>query len=123
VPPCPSHLRGVARDAWVRIGAQLAALRVITDADGAALELLSLAYAEYRRALAVVERRGATYATRTANGLIVRKRPEVGIAGDAWRRVKAMLVEFGLTPAARTRVASAPPTENASEVFLFGTRS
>src|SRR6266545_2987232 len=64
LPPCPPHLKDVAREAWRRIGHRLTTLRVVTEADGAALELLCLAYAEYRRAIGVVERRGSTYATR-----------------------------------------------------------
>src|SRR5258708_20465570 len=47
---------------------------------------------------------GATYKSRTLTGHIIRKRPEVQIAAEAWRRVKGMLVEFGLTPAARSRL-------------------
>ncbi len=121
VPPCPQHLRGVARDAWHRIGRRLKTLRVITDADADALELVCTAYAEYRAALAVVARRGRTYATRTANGIIVRKRPEVAIASEAWWRVKSMLVEFGLTPAARTRiVADHSDSDDQVDEFLFG---
>ena len=122
LPACPTHLRGIAREAWRRLGERLTVLRVVTDADAAALELLALAYGEYRQAVGVVERRGATYATRTANGMIVRRRPEVAIASDAWRRVKSMLVEFGLTPAARTRVI-AEPAGDQDEAFLFGVRS
>jgi P27 family predicted phage terminase small subunit len=106
LPPCPRHLKGIAAEAWRSIGAQLVALHTVTLADLHALELLVSAYAEYRRAQAIVERRGATYATRTERGMIVRRRPEVAIAGDAWRRVKGMLVEFGLTPAARSRVST-----------------
>jgi P27 family predicted phage terminase small subunit len=122
LPPCPAHLKDVARQAWRQIGQRLTTLRVVTEADGPALELLCLAYQEYRRAIGVVERRGPTYATRTPTGMIVRRRPEVAIASDAWRRVKAMLVEFGLTPAARSRVAAEPPAADDAEQFLFGVR-
>lgn len=124
IPPCPPHLTGVARDAWHRLGRRLKALRVITDADAEALELMCSAYGEYRAALAVVARRGRTYATRTANGMIVRKRPEVAIAAEAWWRVKGMLVEFGLTPSSRTRVVAGKSEPGvADDEFLFGFRA
>jgi P27 family predicted phage terminase small subunit len=126
VPPCPPHLTGVARDAWHRLGRRLATLRVITEGDAEALELLCSAYAEYRATLAVVTRRGRTYSTRTANGIIVRKRPEAAIASEAWWRVKSMLIEFGLTPSARTRITAADATDETGdqvETFLFGRRA
>ena len=121
VPACPKHVRGLAQEAWYRLGGQLATLRVLTDADGTALELCCLAYQEYRAALAVLQRRGTTYATRTANGMIIRRRPEAAAASDAWRRVKGMLIELGLTPSARTKVTTTDlPTGDAVDEFLFG---
>src|SRR5258707_5544374 len=125
VPPCPKHIRGLARGAWQRIGAQLARMHVANHVDQDALELLVGAYAEYRRAQAVLDRRGRTYTIRTASGRVVRARPEVAIAQDAWRRVRLMLQEFGLTPAARTRVEVEPPpgeTGEDAERSIFGDR-
>jgi len=46
VPPCPAHLRGRARVAWVRIGEHLARMGVATSVDQDALELLVRAYTE-----------------------------------------------------------------------------
>jgi P27 family predicted phage terminase small subunit len=127
VPPCPRHLRGLARVAWHRIGKQLARMGVATTVDQDALELLVRAYAEYCRAQAVVDRRGDTYTIQTASGRVHRARPEVAIAQDAWRRARLMLIEFGLTPAARARVELDPPTEDTAandvEHFLFGLRA
>ncbi len=81
---------------------------VLTLADGKALELLCSVYAEYRDARDVIDRQGATYESHTQNGKIVRARPEVAIASDAWRRIRAMMTEFGLTPSSRSRIAVAP---------------
>ncbi len=121
VPPCPKHIRGFARAAWQRIGAQLARMHVATHVDQDALELLVSAYADYRTAAAVIARRGRTYTITTASGRVVRPRPEVAIAQDAWRRVRLMLLEFGLTPAARTRVEIEPPAEQDGDAeFIFG---
>src|SRR5689334_9844588 len=101
LPPCPRYLRGVARRLWDDVGKQLLRMRVITAADATALELLCGAYAEYFKASAVVRRRGATYKARTGTGFIERRRPEVAIAADAWKRVRSMLLEFGISPASR----------------------
>lgn len=122
IPPCPKHLRGLARETWNRIGQQLAQLGVVTAVDQDALELLVRAYVELRKAQAVVDRLGMTFAVRTASGRVVRQRPEVAIAADAWRRIKAALVEFALTPASRARLEVTPPAnqEDPFEQFLFG---
>lgn len=37
--------------------------------------------------------------------VIMRPRPEVKMASDAWRRVQRMLVEFGMTPSSRAKVS------------------
>lgn len=107
-PAMPNHLTKRAKEAWERIAPELEAMRVLTLPDGPALELLCDAYAEWRAARAVVTKRGATYRAFTKNGYMMRVRPEVAIASDAWRRIKAMLVEFGLTPAARSKVNAQP---------------
>jgi P27 family predicted phage terminase small subunit len=113
VPPCPAHLSPRAKAAWKRVGPELERMGVLTVADGMALELLVAAYAEYRDARETVAREGATYESLTQNGMMIRAHPSVAIASDAWRRVRAMLAEFGLTPSARTRVQGAPGEETA----------
>lgn len=90
----------------------------MTVADGTALSLLADAMAEYVEARRVVTREGPTYVresvARDAEGnavivQIIRTRPEVAIASDAWKRVRAMLAEFGLTPSSRGRVKAGGP--------------
>ena len=129
VPPCPKHLRRLARATWNRIGAYLVQLGVMTTVDHHALELLVRAYVDYHRAQSVLERCGSTYTIRTASGRVIRPRPEVAIAREAWNRTLRALTEFGLTPASRTRLettdpdAGAPTDDDgpaAAEEFLFG---
>ena len=106
VPPMPKHLPETARQLWRWLAPRLDDSQVLTKVDGPALELLCDAYAEYRAARAVIEAQGATYGLDTeVGGTMVRTRPEVGIAADAWRRMRAMLTEFGLTPASRSKVS------------------
>lgn len=86
-------------------------MRVLTGADRMALELLCDVYSEYREARDVILRDGSTYEVETEQGSYVRPRPEVAIAADAWKRVKSMLTEFGLTPSSRTRIKMGKPEE------------
>jgi P27 family predicted phage terminase small subunit len=117
VPTMPSHLSARAKAAWKAIGPELDRMGVLTLADGKALELLCDAYAEYRAAREIVERDGMTYESVSQHGTMWRTRPEVPIASDAYRRVAAMLREFGLTPSARTKVQTAGGSDKPDNPF------
>jgi P27 family predicted phage terminase small subunit len=52
-----------------------------------------------------VDIEGRTYTTKTQMGdLLIKANPAVAMLADANRRFKSYLVEFGLTPAARSKV-------------------
>lgn len=106
----PEWLTTRGKEAWTDILPILRGLGVMTVADPVALALLCDALAEYVDARAVVRVEGATYWTE-GKSTMLRARPEVTIASDAWRRAKVMLTEFGLTPASRARVSGAAPGE------------
>lgn len=113
-PPRPGHLRETAVVAWDDLCELLDGMGVLTVADGYALEMLVEAYADWRDARAMIELHGMTQPKWMIDpegevcvaGIVAR--PEVGMADKAWRRFHAMLCEFGLTPAARTRVKVKP---------------
>ena len=112
VPKCPAWLTAPARKAWKEMGALLDGMRVINLEDKVALELLCHTYSIWLRANKVINRRGKegglTYKCKTEHGERFLARPEVAIEADSWRRIKSMLGEFGLTPAARTKVKASP---------------
>jgi P27 family predicted phage terminase small subunit len=90
---------------------------VLTLADGFALERLCECYAEIREHQTTLALLGSTYDTKSVAGEpMTRARPEVAMRSDADRRFAAYLAQFGLTPAARTKVkvsdgAQADPLE------------
>ena len=106
----PEWLSSSGRAAWTDILPILLILNVLTVADPVAFAMLCDALAEYVDARAVVGKAGATYWTE-GKSVMLRARPEVAIAADAWRRAKVMLTEFGLTPASRARVSGQPAGE------------
>jgi P27 family predicted phage terminase small subunit len=113
IPRCPAHLKGRSRDAWKHVAPMLDKMGVLTVADGPALELLCDAYALYREAKAVVDDCGLSYATTNPAGdPMYRQRPEVATMNDAWKNVLRALTEFGLTPAARSRVKAPAKDES-----------
>jgi P27 family predicted phage terminase small subunit len=98
-------------------------MELLTLADRKALELLVAAYAEWRAAVKLIAAEGATYETVSrTGGTMIRAHPASAIAADAWRRIRSMLIEFGLTPAARSKVHTAgrPPVDPFEEFLDRG---
>lgn len=111
VPMAPDWLPDEVKEIFNEMALHFADMRVLSKADGKALELLADAYYEYRQARQFVIDNGSTYESPTKDGgKIIRAYPQVNIASDAFKRVRAMLIEFGATPAARSRVEALPET-------------
>ena len=118
-PVMPDHLTGYAADEWARQLPLVTQMRVLTLADIGALEILCLVYSEYREANDELKD-GTTYETLTqSGGVVIRPRPEVMMRSDAFRRYRAMLVEFGLTPSARAKVSAVGDGEKESDFAAF----
>ena len=104
-----SRVAGLAR----AMGVARARRRVSRDAGinarrSQSVELLCDAYTQYRAARKVVQDLGATYTTIAQTGTeLIRQRPEVNIAAEAWRRASLMLQQFGLTPSSRAKIEAA----------------
>ena len=115
VPPIPKHFDKQGKYWFKRIGEELDAIGVMTKLDGKALELLIEAYVEYRHHCDTLDREGYTYAVYSEDEADERKQREVRMIkphpasvmkSDAWKRIRAMLSEFGMTPASRSKVAA-----------------
>lgn len=112
VPPVPKHLDKMGKYWFKRIGEELDAVGVMTTLDSKALELLIEAYTEYRQHCDVLTEEGYTYKTVSATGEdIVKAHPAAVMKSDAWKRIRAMLSEFGMTPASRSKVGASGPAE------------
>jgi len=102
--PCPAYLRSdkIARAEWNRIVPELYKLGLLTIIDRAALELYCSQYAIYRRAIKVLKEEGLITAN-IRNG--DKANPATAIAREAAKIIKAIAVEFGLTPSSRGRIS------------------
>lgn len=125
----PPWVKGKARAAWKQIAAILTEMRVLTVSDVPALALVCDALAEYIEARAGVQKHGMVYDSKTVKivhtrdgdeveieTLMVRARPEVAIAADAWRRAMMGLTQFGLTPASRSKVSAIGKEDEVDEM-------
>ena len=118
IPGCPAYLSNTAKVAWGRLSVVIDRMGILTEADGPALERLCDCYAEILECRDIIARDGRTYSsvtTRTTSEegeqvtveevkSLLKANPAVGMLADADRRFKSYLVEFGLTPAARSKV-------------------
>ena len=105
----PRHLSPAAKAAWRAWAPRLRRMRLLTVADGPALECLCETYAELRAARDTLQVEGRYQGVATkAGGTMVRLHPAVGDVQDADRRLRGWLAEFGLTPAQRSRVRVPP---------------
>ena len=100
VPSPPPSLGEEGQKEWRRLGSHLCKLGLLTDLDLTAFHMYCDSYESWRQ-YAREARKGPVI--RTPNGYLQRN-PYVGMANTAFRMARAMLAEFGLTPAARSRV-------------------
>lgn len=115
----PDHLTNKAKSTWERLTVLLSGMGVLTIADTFALERLCNIYAEILRYQALIDRNGETFEVDSPNGMLIKANPAVGMLADADRRFKSYLVEFGLTPAARTKVQSGDREKDKDELDEF----
>lgn len=109
-PSAPAYLDGQAKIEWKRITKQLKPLGMLSELDRAALAGYCQAVSEQRHALREMAKHGR-YCT-NARGDWVRA-PWVLTYEKASDAIRKFAAEFGMTPAARTRVAvGLPNVEN-----------
>lgn len=107
IPSPPAHLSDEARGWWGWFAGFLDRMGVLTEADAAALEQLCELYVELKGLRKVVEDEGRFYKTTNQNGdAMIRPHPAVAQLADTDRRFRGYLSEFGLTPAARSKVST-----------------
>ena len=129
IPACPAYLSNEGKVAWGRLCVLLDRMGVLTEADSLALERLCDCYTEILECRALIERDGRTYSsvtTRTTSEegeettveevkSLLKANPAVAMMADADRRFKSYLIEFGLTPAARSKVHATPDDDKKAD--------
>lgn len=101
VPSAPRWLSDGAKKHWRPVAKALHGCGLLTDVDVMALGMLCEAFAQYAEAREVVEREGMF---ETTGAGYVYAHPAVGLMKSARADVLKWAREFGMTPAARTRI-------------------
>jgi P27 family predicted phage terminase small subunit len=102
----PEWLQGDARAEWINKAAMLDRLGLLTEADLHALELYCQTYAQWREAQRMIDQFGLI--VQSTKGFPAMS-PWLHVAHMAQAQMMKLLIEFGLTPSSRSRVASAKP--------------
>ena len=105
-PRCPEWLGIEARKVWKRLVATLDGMGLLTAADADAIAAYAQTYVRWRKAEEFLERHGEVYPLRDEKGQIrcMQQFPQVAIARGLLQVLRAYQQEFGLTPAARSRI-------------------
>lgn len=120
VPEAPTFLDGYAREEWDRVADELYRLGLLTVVDTRPLAAYCSAYDRWRTAeetLAAIAANDSVLhglVVKTAEGNM-RRNPLVQIASDAAAAMVRYAAEFGLTPAARSRISVAGSKEPESK--------
>ena len=105
-PRCPDWLDQDAKAAWKQVAPLLEAMGVLTRIDVNALARYCRLWSRWRKAEAFLDQHGEMYPLKHDNGQVkyMQPWPQVAIAGKLAQQLTRLEQEFGMTPAARTRI-------------------
>lgn len=106
IPPCPRWLDADAKKAWRWLARQLSIMRIVSHADRACMMRYAQTFSRWKKAEQFLQRFGHSYPLKDAAGKVrcFMAFPEVTIAATLSQQLGRLEQEFGLTPAARTRL-------------------
>ena len=105
IPSTPRGMSPLAKKHFPKIAKQLAAMKVMTIADTDALMTYCEAYAKWFRANE--ELKTCDWIVYSESGYPSQS-PWLSISNQAFMQMKAMLIEFGMTPSSRAKVQVVP---------------
>lgn len=117
LPRCPKHLQGEARKEWGRLGRKLVECGLFADIDIGALAIYCQAWSRWVEAEAKLAEFGIV--VKSPSGYL-QQSPYLSIANKAMEQMTRLLVEFGMSPASRSRVSASwiPPIVPAQAVAM-----
>jgi len=100
-PKCPAYLDERAKQEWRRLCPILKRMKVLTEADGLVLGNLCIAVSTLVRAQAKLNEAGILY--KAPSGYVMQS-PLLPVVNSCIDTISRLSREFGLTPAARSRM-------------------
>ena len=114
VPPAPECVLQdeIALAEWNRVVPELLRLGVLSELYAAAIAAYCMSFSRWQQAEEILRQEGRTYKLR--NGTVC-KHPAVDIARDAMVMMRVFAGEFGMSPAARSRLHVTMPDDQESK--------
>jgi len=114
VPDPPIDMDARAQAVWRRVAPILAECRILTDGDLLALETLCNQEVMWREAMRMTLEKGLIMPKKNKDGEVVgiQESTYSMIAGKKMPELRAMYIQFGLTPAARVKIQAAGDDPN-----------
>lgn len=105
IPKFPTHLTTRARKEWKRMSEVLFDMGLLTNVDMAALAAYCQLYGRWSEAEALLKKKDQPLVVITKSGNEIQN-PLIGIANTSLKLMKECLLEFGMTPASRSKVSA-----------------
>lgn len=126
IPKMPEFLSKIAQQEWKEIVPELERLGVLAKVDGKALAGYCVSYARWMEAQKQIDKHGILIEESVFDkdgeevDVRVKRNPAISIAHAELKNMKSFLIEFGMTPAARSRIRMEKP-KVVAEVEAFDT--
>jgi P27 family predicted phage terminase small subunit len=101
VPPAPDELDEIAKKEWARMSTLLLQHGLLTELDRAAFAGYCVSWSQWTQAMEKVQQLGPII--KAPSGFPIQN-PYLAVANHALKTMQGLLVEFGMTPASRSRV-------------------
>lgn len=121
IPTPPKELDAIAKKEWRRMGKILLRMGLLTEIDRAAFAGYCVSWSQWTQALEKVQQLGPII--KAPSGFPIQN-PYLAVANHALKTMQGLLVEFGMTPASRSRVQAsngAASADAAKHKRFFGT--
>jgi len=118
-PPMPTDLSKAAKKVWKVMVPVLLKLGTLTSADGDALAAYCEAKVTWRMAQDAIETHGIIVSTTQGQS----KNPACTVSNEALKNMRALMSEFGLTPASRTKIQVHTPDTDSPLSRLLDARN
>lgn len=108
IPSCPKFLNRPAKTEWKRVTPMLAEIGLLSHIDRAALTAYCQAWGRWVEAEQMLAKVGTL--VKSPNGYPM-PHPLLSIANKAMRQMHSLLLEFGMSPSARSRIKAGTKAE------------
>lgn len=119
IPDYPKHLTTRAKKEWKRMSVVLFDMGLLTNVDMAALAAYCQLYGRWAEAETKLKKKGEEFIVITKDGNKIQN-PLIGIANTALKLMAKCLIEFGMTPASRSKVSAKKEKDKSDPWDKFG---